>query len=143
MPAPLWRTLLVAVDGSPITREVLLKATDLALRYDAALHLVYVIQSGWSEGDVTRQLAIRELEEESAAILSEASQEIARKGCTAAIHREQGHPGNTIVELAARINADLIVLGSVGKSQVERMLTGSVSTFVVAHSPVSTLVVKP
>ncbi|KUG09251.1 hypothetical protein ASZ90_016624 [hydrocarbon metagenome] len=29
------------------------------------------------------------------------------------------------------------------KSQVERMLTGSVSTFVVAHSPVSTLVVKP
>jgi len=139
----MYRSILVAVDGSPITRSVLAAATDLALHYESELHLVYVVQSGWSEGDVTRELAIRELEEESGAVISDAMDEIAQNGCTAAIHRERGHPGNAIVELADRINADLIVLGSVGKSQVARMLTGSVSTFVVAHSPVSTLVVKP
>ena len=142
MPSPLYRTILVAVDGSPITRDVLAAATDIAQRYEAAIHLVYVIQSGWSEGDVTRELAIRELEEESVTVTREAAEEAARRGCTAVIHRERGHPGNTIVELAARINADLIVLGSIGRSQVARMLTGSVSTFVVAHSPVSTLIVK-
>lgn len=142
MRSPLYRTILVAVDGSPITRDVLAAATDLARRYDAVLHLVYVIQSGWSEGDVTRELAIRELEEESVTVTREAAEEVARRGCAPVIHMERGHPGNTIVELAARINADLIVLGSIGKSQVARMLTGSVSTFVVAHSPVSTLIVK-
>ncbi|MDD1670630.1 MAG: universal stress protein, partial [Methanomicrobiales archaeon] len=40
------------------------------------------------------------------------------------------------------IGADLVVLGSHGKSNLDRILLGSVSSFVVSHSPVSTLVVR-
>ncbi|NYT07665.1 MAG: universal stress protein [Methanomicrobiales archaeon] len=51
--------------------------------------------------------------------------------------------GETILDAAHETGSDLVVIGSVGRSQISRMLSGSVSTFVVAHSPVATLVVKP
>ncbi|NTV00254.1 MAG: universal stress protein, partial [Methanoregulaceae archaeon] len=54
-----------------------------------------------------------------------------------------GHPGEVIISLADELGADLVVLGSVGMSRISRMLSGSVSTFVVTHSRVATLVIKP
>jgi nucleotide-binding universal stress UspA family protein len=138
----MFSKVLVAVDGSPITSEVIAAASDLAKHSGAELHLVYVIESGWAEGDVARELAIREMEEESDKLIARMRTMIPA-GTAVTVHRKSGHPGNTIVDLASDIGADLIVIGSVGKSQVERMLAGSVSTFVVTHSRVPTLVIKP
>ncbi|HPJ74549.1 MAG: universal stress protein [Methanoregulaceae archaeon] len=134
--------ILVAIDGSPLTKKVLCIASDLARLSDAELHLVYVVESGWAEGDVARELAIREMEEESDRLITEWKKMVS-PGLAMTAHRMSGHPGNTIVNLASDIGADLIVIGSVGKSQVERMLAGSVSTFVVTHSRIPTLVIKP
>jgi len=138
----MFNTSLVEVDGSPVARAVISAAGDIAEKYNAALHIVYVIETGWSEGDVTRELVIRELEEESNAILTGIEQDLSRRGYSTKIHRKRGHPGEVIVTLAEEIHADLIMLGSVGKSQIARMLSGSVSTFVFTHSRVATLVIR-
>jgi len=138
----MFSKILVAVDGSPITRGIITKASDLANMSGAELHLVYVIESGWAEGDVARELAIREIENESEKLIAELK-EMIPPGRAVTVHKKSGHPGNTIVNLASDIGADLIVIGSVGKSQVERMLAGSVSTFVMTHSRIPTLVIKP
>ena len=55
---------------------------------------------------------------------------------------KQGHAGSEIVSLADHEKVDLIVVGSHGKSQADRLLIGSVSTFVVTHSTVTTMVVR-
>jgi nucleotide-binding universal stress UspA family protein len=55
---------------------------------------------------------------------------------------EQGHAGSEIVTLAEREKVDLIMVGSHGKSNTDRLLIGSVSTFVVTHSTASTMVVR-
>ena len=138
----MFSKILAAVDGSPITSEVLSAASDLARLSGADLHLVYVVESGWAEGDLARELAIREMEEESDKLIARMKNMIPA-GMAMTVHRKNGHPGNTIVNLASDIGADLIVIGSIGKSQVERMLAGSVSTFVVTHSRIPTLVIKP
>jgi nucleotide-binding universal stress UspA family protein len=57
-------------------------------------------------------------------------------------HLKQGHAGNEILKLAGDLGADLIVVGSHGKSNLDRILLGSVSSFVVGHSTVSTMVVR-
>ncbi len=53
-----------------------------------------------------------------------------------------GSPESRIVETAEETGADLIVLGSHGYNQWERLLLGSVSDSVVHHAPCSVLVVR-
>lgn len=139
----MFHTILVAVDGSPITGRVLAAAADMTRQYESELHCIYVIETGWSEGDITREPVIRELEEESGTLLKSFERELQRMGVRSTLHLKRGHPGEVILSVADEIDADLVVIGSVGKSQISRMLSGSVSTFVVTHSPVATLVIKP
>jgi nucleotide-binding universal stress UspA family protein len=55
---------------------------------------------------------------------------------------KQGHAGNEIVNLAEQQKADLIVVGSHGKSKADRLLLGSISNYVVTHGLITTLVVR-
>lgn len=55
----------------------------------------------------------------------------------------EGHPGKTIVQEAAKRQADLIVVGALGESLVDRILLGSTSDFVTTHAESSVLVVRP
>ena len=139
----MFHTILVAVDGSPITGRVLAAAADMTRQYESELHCIYVIETGWSEGDIARELIIRDLEEGSGTLLNGFERELQRMGVRCTLHLKRGHPGEEILSVADEIDADLVVIGSVGKSQISRMLSGSVSTFVVTHSPVATLVIKP
>jgi nucleotide-binding universal stress UspA family protein len=135
--------ILAAFDGSDITDSVIAWAVDTARVWDAELHGVYVIETGWSEGDVPRELIIRSLEETADDLISSVEEKVSELGRTITVHKKRGHPGNEIVNCAAEIGADLVVIGSLGKSGIKRIILGSVSSFVVEHSPVSTLVVRP
>ncbi len=55
----------------------------------------------------------------------------------------EGHPSVTIVQQAEELGIDLVVMGAVGLSRLERMLLGSTSDFVATHAPCSVLVVRP
>ena len=53
-----------------------------------------------------------------------------------------GHPREAIVEEARKWRADLIVLGSHGRTGLKRLLLGSVAASVVGHAPCSVEVVR-
>ena len=53
----------------------------------------------------------------------------------------EGEPGPAILEAAASEHADLVVLGTRGRSRVERALLGSVSDHVIRHAPCPVLIV--
>ncbi len=137
------KKILVAVDGSPPTHKVIRVGLEEARCHNAELHIVHVIENGWAEGDVARELAIRDLEEEAASLLSSMKAEAEAQGAEAIVHLLRGHPGDRIVDCAIDLGVDMVILGSVGRSQVKRMIAGSVSMFVVTHCPVTTMVVKP
>ncbi|XP_048731797.1 putative universal stress protein SAUSA300_1656 isoform X2 [Ostrea edulis] len=50
--------------------------------------------------------------------------------------RLEGNPGNAIITKASEVNATLIVMGSRGLGKIRRTFLGSVSDFVIHHSPV-------
>lgn len=64
-------------------------------------------------------------------------------GLTVAPLIQRGKPADVIVAAAKEANADLVVLGAVGQSALERLLLGSVSDRVAATVGSSCLVVRP
>lgn len=54
----------------------------------------------------------------------------------------QGDPRDALVNLAIQKNADLVVVGSHGRSGVSKMMLGSVADYVTSHAPCSVTVVK-
>jgi nucleotide-binding universal stress UspA family protein len=57
-------------------------------------------------------------------------------------HVSMGLPAREVLRLSEETNANLIVMGAVGHSALERVLLGSISDYVATHSGVSTLVVR-
>ncbi len=53
-----------------------------------------------------------------------------------------GHPGEALLEVAESRDIELIVMGAMGHSTFDRLLLGSVSDFVAAHTKCSILIVR-
>ncbi len=56
--------------------------------------------------------------------------------------RKIGNPSFSILESADQQDSDLIVVGAVGKSMIDRVMLGSVSDFVATHASCSTMVIR-
>jgi nucleotide-binding universal stress UspA family protein len=142
---PVFTNILVALDGSEASQRALIRAADEAKLWNANLHVIYVVETGLFSSlplDNTVEIMYSVLEKEGNEVLERAKKYGTDKGITVFTHMEQGHAGSEIVALAEREKIDLIMVGSHGKSNTDRLLIGSVGTFVVTHSPVSTMVVR-
>jgi nucleotide-binding universal stress UspA family protein len=64
-----------------------------------------------------------------------------RRGVSVEFHSSLGEPANALVELAEKLNADLLVVGNRGMSGMKRFVLGSVPNKVSHHCPCSVLIV--
>jgi nucleotide-binding universal stress UspA family protein len=142
---PVFANILVALDGSPAGQNALDRAVELAQAGNTKLHAAYVVETGLFSSlptDNTVEIMYNVLQKEGEAVLDKARTGAAAHGITLTTHLKFGHAGSEVIALADKIKADLIIVGSHGKSQTDRLLIGSVSTFIVTHSSVSTMVVR-
>jgi nucleotide-binding universal stress UspA family protein len=142
---PVFTNILVAMDGSEASQRALSQAVDLAKLCNAKLHTIYVVETGLfsslpMEGTVEIMYSV--LEKEGEEVMDRAKKYATEKSITVITHMKQGHAGSEILALAEEEKSDLIIVGSHGKSNTDRLLIGSVSTFVVTHSTVTTMVVR-
>ena len=147
----MFTNILVALDGSEASQRALVRAVDEAERWKAKLQVIYVVEminfssltpDNTLEGENTREILYRVMEKEGKEVLRKAKKSGTEKGLAVITHLKQGHAGIEIVSLAEQEKSDLIVVGSHGKSNIDRLLMGSVSTFVVTHSKITTIVVR-
>ncbi len=137
-------TILVATDGSPASAAAGDEAIDLALRLGAHLLVVNVV-------NVTEVTAASSLfpgtlfgaRQEAEAIARAVVDDARRSGVAATYLTWEGQPGEAIVAAAESEGADLIVVGTHGRNVIGRLLLGSVSEYVVRHSRVPVMVVRP
>jgi len=142
---PVFTNILVALDGSEVSQRAFTRAADEAKLWNANLHIIYVVETGLFSSlplDNTVEIMYSVLEKEGNEVLERAKKYGADMGITVFTHMEQGHAGSEIVALAEREKVDLIMVGSHGKSKTDRLLIGSVSSFVVTHGTASTMVVR-
>jgi nucleotide-binding universal stress UspA family protein len=75
-------------------------------------------------------------------LVRRAEQPLVKAGYKVETVVEEGDPKSKIVEDAAQWKADLIILGSHGRTGMDRFLMGSVSEAVARHAPCSVQVVR-
>ena len=136
----MFKSILVAWDGSEHAKRALGEAVDLARTQAATLTLLTVAAPlhAWpgyvppiSEDDLVS--GAEEILAEGEALVPE---DIPVSGRAAA-----GHPGTELVKSAAAGDHDLIVMGSRGRGAVRSAVLGSVSHFVLNHTTLPVLVI--
>ena len=136
--------VVVAYDFSPSAEEALMRAVDVAARAPQhVLHVVCALDPSAYVRHVTAEAAEniqRQASERVAATFAgrETASEI-----QFFIHARIGHPAEEILEVAREVGADLLFIGSHGKTGVERFLLGSVSERVVREARCPVMVVRP
>ncbi|UIO99767.1 universal stress protein [Halobaculum sp. CBA1158] len=134
-------TIVVATDGSDSVRRAVDAALDLAGRFDAAVHALYVVDSGEvdSSPEAVREEMRHALQERGGEAIVEV-QKRADRDVTAVVR--EGRPANEIADYAREIDADLVASGTRGRHGENRFLIGSVAERVVRTCPVPVLTVR-
>jgi nucleotide-binding universal stress UspA family protein len=144
-----FKNIVLAVDGSRYSAAASSEAIGTAKRNKSTLIVVAVVLSesvppmdiafSQTQRDLLTEKELSEAEK-NVKVVKEAAQ---KEGVDVQGLILGGTPYEAIVHIAKEKNADLIVLGSHGKTGLEKLLMGSVAERVVVLSPCAVLVVKP
>ena len=144
----MFKHILVPVDGSPTSMMAVSKAAGLAKAFGSAVTILYVIDPYPFTG-VGADFAYGQAQYLSAATaeantaVDAAKQRFAAAGVKVETRVVESHAiWRGVMEVAESLGVDLIVMGSHGRRGLEKLVLGSVTQSVLAHSKISTLVVR-
>ncbi len=143
----IYRKILIATDGSESVRKAVETAVELAKISGAKLYAVYVIASRGTSIPIPKDAGLeRATLEYFRTEGKEATAYVKKSGEFADVDVEsiilKGNPANEIVDFAEKNDIDLIVMGTLGRTGIQRFLLGSVAENVVRHSKKSVLIVR-
>jgi len=145
----IYRRILVPIDGSATSERALQEANRLA-DDQSQLRLVYVLEEifpldteGYDFIDYTTlQEAVRLTGERTLAQATEKARQSGRTAETALLAASGERIATVIKDDARQWQADLIVIGTHGRSGLSRLLLGSVAEGVVRGASVPVLLVR-
>jgi nucleotide-binding universal stress UspA family protein len=135
--------IVVGYDFSPLAELALAEAAAIAARDgDLVIHLVHVIEARVPSPEMTPIEAelLDRVRPHVERALRVAEAETDQRVFT---HVRWGQPGNEILALAEEVEADMIVLGTHGRTGLARLVVGSVAEKVVRHAGCPVLVMRP
>jgi nucleotide-binding universal stress UspA family protein len=137
---PPLETIMLATDGSAASEPASEQAIDLAIQVHARLLVVSVVPSSHQPSEAADRDA--DSRDSMAARAQGIVQRAKAAGANATFLVWEGEAGDAIVAAADSESADLIVVGSHGRSGVSRFFIGSVSDYVVRHAHCPVMVVR-
>jgi nucleotide-binding universal stress UspA family protein len=141
---PSYQTIVFATDGSDFAVLAEGHALALARQTGARLEGVCVVDHHVATrlGALSSEL-LDELKREGQQALDRLAQRAHEASIDVGTHLAEGQVGPTILSEAARLGADMIVIGSHGHGTLLDILMGSVSQYVLHHSSVPVCIVRP
>ena len=122
----MFKTIVLALDGSDGSREAIPVAVELAKRDGAGIVIAHVEQDVIGKGGGP----IIATEDEIQAEIRKQAKELSADGIETSVEMRNimlGGPAHAIDEIANEANADLVVMGTRGHSPVAGLLLGSVT----------------
>lgn len=140
------KNFLVPIDLSAVTPTILEKAAELAAPVGAKIWLLHVAAPdpdfvGFKVGPSYIREHRADILRQEHKDLQAIAQQMDEKGITVEALMVQGPTTGTIMEMADKLDADLILMGSHGKGALFRAFVGSVSEQVLRESKIPVLIV--
>jgi nucleotide-binding universal stress UspA family protein len=157
-PAPVWvvkaehveppKIVLAATDFSEVSRRAAREALGIARQAAAKLHLVHVIDATEFPAEFLTHLSTagaiwQEVKEDAQHRFQELITSLGTTQDQVECHIANGAPWHEVARLAADIHAELVVLGTVGRSGLKGVLMGNTAEQVLSVCDCSILAVKP
>ena len=145
----MYSTIVVGTDGSNHALDAIRRAGQLAERLELpSVHVVcaiaadssYTLRAVEGESGIVSEAAVPGSQAEEHIATAEAT--LASHSVSTVPHIVIGDASNAILEVADRVDADLIVVGARGLSALQRFPRGSVSTRIAHHSTRDVLIVE-
>jgi nucleotide-binding universal stress UspA family protein len=144
----MFKHILVPVDGSNTSQVAVAKTIELARSFGSTVTVIYVIDPYPFTG-VGTDFAYGQAEYLSAATaeanasVHAAKETFTNAGVAVDTSVIEAHTAwRGIVEAGTSLQADLIVMGSHGRSGLEKLVLGSVAQAVLSHTKLPVLVVR-
>ncbi|AFO58548.1 MULTISPECIES: universal stress protein [Natrinema] len=133
----MYQDILVPTDGSDGTRRSITHGLTIADRFDATVHALSIVPEG-PLGTLQTDEAIPAAERAVERVAAEAT----REGVDAVAAVERGVPHEEILEYTADHDIDMIVMGTQGRTGLDRVLVGSVTERIVRMADVPVVTVR-
>lgn len=136
----MYERILVPTDGSDPSFLAAEHAVDIASRYDAVVHALFVVEQRGTVGHWDVVVEAEEAEGERA--LDTVGNLAGEAGVAVEKHLRRGIPHEDIIDAARDYQADLVVMGTHGRTGFDRLASaGSTTERVVRITRVPVLVV--
>ena len=140
----MYDRILVPTDGSD-QPAVTTHAFNVAELCDATVHALYVVNRDaldYQPSESGREETRRARREEGEAATARIAERADKRGVDVVTAVEEGSPSETIVEYATDHEIEMVVMGTHGRSGVDRYVLGNVTEEVVRASDVPVLTVN-
>ncbi|MFC4359465.1 universal stress protein [Halobium salinum] len=139
----MYEHILLPTDGSESAEAAIDHAIDLAVRYDATLHVLYVVDTA-AFGDLPHDTSVvlEGFEEVGRAAVERVADRARETGVPVETDLVHGLPRDEIVDYVEAEGIDLVVMGTHGRTGLGRMVLGSTTERVVRRSPVPVVTVR-
>lgn len=145
MKSEIFKKIVIATDGSENSENAVKYAIEIARISEAGLSAVYVVDTG-AFASIPVDMAMGNMYEVLKTEGDNAIKQVEDQALAAGIEIEgfnvEGHPAEEIIKLSENQAADLIVMGTLGKSGLDRFLLGSVAEKVSRNSLIPVMVVR-
>ena len=146
----MYEIILVPLDGSPLSESILPYAQSLAKALNSELVLLHVIVSPVDEFVDSNKTPLvpkasldTEVRREATRYMKDLCVKLEKEGLRATYLIREGTVTEKILEDAGIMQADLIAMSTHGRSGVRRLLMGSVTEWMIKHSPAPVMVIHP
>ncbi|QCC50590.1 universal stress protein [Halapricum salinum] len=136
----MFDTIVLATDGSKSVERAVTVALDLAERFDATVHALYVVDE--TEVEAAPDRVRDDLQDALHEQAEEALGEIESRADDVQTAVRDGTPATEICAYAEDVDADLVATGTRGRHGEHSFLLGSVAEAVVRRSPVPVLTAR-
>jgi len=134
----MYKDILVPTNGSQGAKDALEHSIEIASQWDATLHTLYVVDTRLARSGPL----LETLRDEGRKAVRDVEVAGTQAGLTVVTEIGEGNPHEEILDYISKHGIDMVIMGTHGRTGLDRAVMGSVAERVVRRSPAPVLTVR-